>query len=201
MIVYVETNFVLEIAFLQGEYQSCESIMTLAELDLIGLVVPAFSIAESYETLIRREHRRRSAQETLIREIRELSRAEPNALIRELWDPVSEKLRESVSEEKTRLDATLDRILRCATSIGTEAQTVQGAVEFQFEHFLSVQDSIIYASVLGHMASAIPQPSCFLNRNSRDFATADIRAQLEIYNCRLISSFDDGLNFIQNALR
>ena len=52
---------------LQGEYQSCESIMTLAELDLIGLAVPAFSIAESYETLIRRERRRRSAQETLIR--------------------------------------------------------------------------------------------------------------------------------------
>ena len=44
MIVYVESNFVLELAFLQEEYESCMELLRLAESRDIHLVLPAFSI-------------------------------------------------------------------------------------------------------------------------------------------------------------
>ena len=41
MIVYIESNFVLELAYLQEECESCENILALSEEDKIELVIPA----------------------------------------------------------------------------------------------------------------------------------------------------------------
>ena len=47
--VVVESNFVPELALLQEEHQSCDSIVSLAESLTIDLAIPAFSLAEPYE--------------------------------------------------------------------------------------------------------------------------------------------------------
>lgn len=60
MDVYVETNFVLELALLQEQQQSCQKLLDLAEARRINLILPAFSLTEPYETLIRREKNRRN---------------------------------------------------------------------------------------------------------------------------------------------
>ena len=44
MIVYVESNFVLELAFLQEEHEGCLELLSLSESGDICLVLPAFSI-------------------------------------------------------------------------------------------------------------------------------------------------------------
>lgn len=44
MIVYVETNFILELAFQQEQHQAVNSILELAERGKIELVYPGFSI-------------------------------------------------------------------------------------------------------------------------------------------------------------
>lgn len=54
MIVYVESNFVLELAFLQEECAQAEEISKLAESGEIQLAIPAFSGGEPYERMIRR---------------------------------------------------------------------------------------------------------------------------------------------------
>lgn len=54
MIVYVESNFVLELAFLQEEHESCEELLSLSKSGDIHLVLPTFSIGEPYETWVRR---------------------------------------------------------------------------------------------------------------------------------------------------
>ena len=40
MNVYVESNFVLELALLQEQWTSCEAILTLCEAKSVQLVVP-----------------------------------------------------------------------------------------------------------------------------------------------------------------
>ena len=75
MIVYVETNFILEMAFLQEEHESCEAILSYAREDKIDLAIPAFSIAEPYETWIRRHIRRSDLQRQLARELNEIARS------------------------------------------------------------------------------------------------------------------------------
>ena len=49
MIVYVESNFVLELAFLQEESEDCSEILQLAEAQRIELVFPSFCVGEPYE--------------------------------------------------------------------------------------------------------------------------------------------------------
>ena len=201
MIVYVETNFVLEMAFAQEQMGSCREILSLAESGAFELAIPAFSVAESYETQTRRSRLRNELCDDIERELLLLSRSEQYSEIVISGRDVSLLLRESAEEDKERLDAVLLRVLECAVTLPVGVEVLRSAVDFQNSFGLKPADSIIYSSVLNHMATAIPQARCFLNKNSRDFATLEIREQLRRYNCRLITNFSDGLNFIRNELR
>jgi hypothetical protein len=45
--VYVETNFVLELALEQAQHAECEEILRLAESKSVEIALPAFSFVES----------------------------------------------------------------------------------------------------------------------------------------------------------
>ena len=200
MIVYVESNFVLELAFLQEEYESCHDVLSLAESGEIDLVIPAFSIGEPYEVLIRRIKRRVELREQLTAEIRELSRSKPYSNLVQESNDITALLTSSGNEEKQRLDEVLSRILEVADVITIRASTMKSAIESQQSLNLSPQDSIVYASVLDHLSSADSGPKCFLNRNSRDFGNPDIQDELARYECQLIPRFEQGLGFIKARL-
>lgn len=51
MSIYVESNFVLELALMQEQYESCEAILQVCKAGQAQLVLPAFSSAEPYYTL------------------------------------------------------------------------------------------------------------------------------------------------------
>ena len=55
MIVYVESNFVLELAFRQEDCESSDNILQLAEAGKIELMLPAYFLGEPYERLVRRD--------------------------------------------------------------------------------------------------------------------------------------------------
>lgn len=55
MNVYVESNFVLELALLQEQHVACEEILLLCERGTLRLVMPAYCLMEPYETLGRRQ--------------------------------------------------------------------------------------------------------------------------------------------------
>ena len=66
MIVYVESNFVLELAFLREEHENCLELLSLSESGDICLMLPAFSIGEPYEAWVRRSKQRLGLHEQLI---------------------------------------------------------------------------------------------------------------------------------------
>lgn len=200
MIVYVETNFVLEVAFAQEQSGSCQDILSLAESGAVDLAIPAFSIAEAYETQNRRRRLRNDLCNEIERELRLLSRSEQYFEVASSGGEVSTQLRQSADDDRERLDAVLARVLECAISVPVGVEVLRSAIELQVSFGLKRADSIIYTSVLNHMSSASMETKCFLNKNSRDFNTPNIREQLRAHNCRLISSFSDGLRFIQSSL-
>ena len=198
MIVYIESNFVLELALLQEEHRSCNSIVSLAESLTIDLAIPAFSLFEPYEVWRRRTWERTELYERLIQEMGQLARTEPYAkTVEDLGDPASILVR-SGNEDKGRLDLTLGRILDCAVVIPSQGETLRDAIQFQESLDLSPQDSVVYASVIAHLSAASPGPKCFLNRDRKDFSIPDIREGLERYDCRLITRFADGLSYINS---
>ncbi|MCI0438427.1 MAG: PIN domain-containing protein [Chloroflexi bacterium] len=191
MIVYIESNFVLELAFLQEEHASCDSILGLAESDKIDLVIPAFSIGEPYQAWNRRSRRRREIRERLSIELRELSYQELAG--------VTELLARSGEDEKRRLDELLSRLLNVASVIPIDSAVINSAIQFQNSLKLSPQDSIVYASVITHLSSSSPESKCFLNKDKR-FLAPDIQVELARYNCQLIPQFSNGLRFIESRL-
>ena len=55
MKVYVETNFVLELALEQAQHAECEEILRLAESKSVEIALPAFSFVESASKVERRK--------------------------------------------------------------------------------------------------------------------------------------------------
>jgi len=197
MNVYVETNFILELAFLQEQHEGCDKIAALAEAGSVKLVLPAFCIAESYETLIRRANRRTQIANDLVGELRQLSRSKPYKGEVEAFQSVTGLFARSLQEEDQRLIATLERILRLADVIPLEAGVVLSAAQHRAANKLERQDSIVYSSVLQHLASARAAESCFVNRDRSDFDDPDIEENLAAQNCKLLFSFDVGCRYIQ----
>lgn len=200
MIVYVESNFVLELAFLQEEHESCLELLSLSESGDICLVLPAFSIGEPYEAWVRRSKQRRGLHEQLITTIHELSRSRPYQGSSDEFQELTDLLLRSDEEEKHRLDDTLQRILQTVGVIPIDLSIIRAAITSQESRSLSPQDSIVYASILDHLATEPENCSCFITKNSRDFMNPDIENDLKAYNCRLLTKFISGLGYVRSKL-
>ena len=200
MNVYVESNFVLELALLQEQQESCKGILALCEKGQASLVFPAFSIAEPYDTLVRRAKARERLRDDLNTELGQLSRSISYREEIQALSNIVGLLTRSEEEEKQRLHSALDQILRLAEVIPTEARTISSAAQLQLSFDLSPQDSVVYASVLQHLDGSERKESCFLNRNAKDFNDPGILATLERYRCKFLPRFDAGLQYIRSRL-
>ena len=200
MIAYVESNFVLELAFLQEQHSACDTLLEMAEAGTIVLVMPAYCIGEPYERITRRERSRKELHRQLTVEIHELSRSKPYAGIADTSKDVSSVLIESGEAERTRLELALERILKAAVVIPLDGDVLRNAVIAQKELALSPQDALVYASVVSHLSAQDGQ-KVFLNRNAKDFYVPEILELLEARSCKLIPSFVDGLAFVNSQTR
>ena len=202
MNVYVESNFVLELAFLQEQCSSCEKILSLCEARRIQLLIPAYSLAEPYETLTRRQKRRKRIKEKIDTELRQIART--SAYVDRLGDlhDLTALLIKLADEEEMRLEEIRSRLMRITEVIPLDASVVSvAAMQYQQTHGFSPQDALVFASVLSHLEQVSAPQSCFLNRDSKDFDNQIVVEQLNGYDCKLLPRFDSGHDFILNALR
>jgi hypothetical protein len=80
LIVYVETNFVLELAFLQEEHEQCRSLLSIArEREGAELALPVFCVGEAYEAFVRKRRERLELADRLRGELTQIVRSKPYA--------------------------------------------------------------------------------------------------------------------------
>lgn len=194
--VYVESNFVLEFALSQEQHESCERIIELAEAKKINLIVPAYSLVEPNETLVRRAKKRIEVSLALDAEVKQLSRSKPYTDEIDAMEQVSGLLVRSSAEEKERFRTTVERLLNIAQIIPLDTQILSSANKHQLDHDLSPQDAIVYASVLTYLSTSAANDRCFLNRNSKDFDDPNIEETLSSYGCKMFFSFARGYDYI-----
>jgi predicted nucleic acid-binding protein len=201
MIVYVESNFVLELALLQEEHKSALTILEHAESGRINLLMPAFCGGEPYERMVRRAKDRKALRERLAQEVRELSRSQPYIDVSSLSRDLASILTKSAYEEKDRLDAALARIIKAAEIIPLDGPILGNALGLQVSLGLSPQDAIVFASVSANMnSSSASEQKVFITRDSKDLLTPDIEDILDQYNCKLLTRFSDGLGYIESMI-
>ncbi len=200
MNVYVETNFVLELAFQQEQFVSCEQILQLGEAGGIKLVIPAYSLAEPHEKLIRQANSRKELQRKLRDELQQLSRtASYMSRISSIQD-IANLLVQSNEEDQQRFVQYRERLLESAEVIALTADILTEAAVGEEGYTLKPQDALVYASVITHIRQNQPQIACFLNRNTKDFDSPNIVDELNRFNCRMIPRFDQGYGFIRSQL-
>jgi predicted nucleic acid-binding protein len=193
VIVYVESNFILEAATLQEEHQACMDLLQMSEQDDIRLVFPAFALAEPIQTVRRRHAERMVLQHGLNREISLLSRSARYVDRLRQAAGVASILDESRREEQERLDDVLLRTTAVAAVIPLDAAVLRRARELRAEHDLHHADAVVLASVYVHLAGGSASHSIFLQRDRKDFLSPDITAGLASYGCRLLGSFAAGI--------
>lgn len=198
MIVYVESNFILEWAAAQEEHEYCEQVIALAEAGEIQLVLPAFSISEPIHTLHRRHTERKELQQQLNKDISLLSRTGSyEDRLRHGVEVVS-ILDESRREEQRRLDEVLERITGAAEIIPLGQDVVARARQLRGEADLKHPDAVVLASVLTHLETTNQEEhKLFLQRDRKDFLSPDINELLDEFRCVQIGGFQGGIGRIQ----
>jgi predicted nucleic acid-binding protein len=200
MIVYVESNFCLELAFQQEEEAAAEEILALAEAGRVELVFPQFAVCEPFSTLNRYANERRAFLDQLNRQLSALNRSVTQQAVVAGTQPLVATLARIGQDQTARLKSVVRRMLVCGRSIPLTAPLFASALQLEDDFALSPQDAIVAASVLGDLRGrgAAADSHAFLSRNSNDFGP--MKAEFAAAGCRYVSRFDHGLRFIHSKV-
>ncbi len=164
----------------------------------VNLIVPAYCLAEPNEKLARQARDRRDLQRNLETELRQLARTGTyKARITGIQD-ITSLLIKSNEDEKKRFNEVRNRLVQHCEIISLTTSILIDAAKCEERLGLTPQDAMVYASVIYRLQSAKAAPSCFLNRNAKDFDDPDIVDELRKNQCLLIPRFDQGLAYIQS---
>jgi hypothetical protein len=197
LIVYVESNLILEIALGQEQSTAAEQILGAATSGVVELVVPQFCLSEPFSTLTERGRGRLRLSRMLTEQLRQLERSSPHKPLIEALQVAPATL---VSFEKAELDlleSTVGRLLAAGSTIALDGTMFQRAIAYRQMYALSAQDATIYSCIIAHLSTQDPtEPKCFVSRNYKEFDDPDIRDELRQYTCEYADSFENALRFI-----
>jgi len=200
VIVLAESNFVLELALRQDQFEHAEMILNLAEERHLRLVVPACSLIEPYQTLVRRRRERKEFSRRLQDEMKLLERSTLHDGMNATSQHIAQTLDTGNEIERESLEQTIDRLTNVCTVPALSLETVRLAQAMQLGYGLEPQDAIVLASIDTALSGLEAGPKVFVNRNSKDFATPLIEGQLAKHECRLITSFSSACQYIESEL-
>ncbi|MEA2237962.1 MAG: hypothetical protein QOC81_2686 [Thermoanaerobaculia bacterium] len=200
MNVFVETNFVLELALEQQESPACEKLVELARAASIRLLLPAYCLVEPHETLTRRRLDREALRLRVLIELAQLARSKPLAERAAASQEVVELLLASDEYEINGIEQMKQRLLSVGEVLPLNLGVLQRAAECQSNFDLSPQDAIVYASIRARLELDHAAMSCFISRNPRDFNDLDLNRDLASLNCKYFSSFATALQYIEHAI-
>jgi hypothetical protein len=117
LIVYVESNYVLELSLEQQEYDQASRILEMAERQSINLSLPDFALAEPYSRVHQLGDRQRQALVVLREEQDDLERRGSKRQIALALADLQLDLGLIADEEQRRLEEIVDRIILVAQLI------------------------------------------------------------------------------------
>jgi predicted nucleic acid-binding protein len=204
VIVYVESNFVLEIALEQEQSSAARAIVSLAESRQIELAYPSFVLSEPFESVMETRRERNILRLSLVKTLNDLKRSEPHKHIMLNLDPTINALDNAHVRQIKLLHATFGQLLDVGRCIYVNGSNFREALAYQDSLELSPQDSIIYTAIVADLEKQPKEEEkCFLSRDRKAFGRLDdtsVKVELGKHNCRYIGSFTQGLDFIRSSL-
>jgi predicted nucleic acid-binding protein len=200
VIALAESNFVLELALQQEEFDHAQRILQLAEEARIQLVIPACSLQEPYQTLLRRRSERKELSRKLQAELKLVARSKSYEELSRTSEQVAQTLDASTTTEADALESTIERLVKICKVPELSKQVIKLAQGVQIAYGLDPHDALVFASIDLALRELGDEPKVFANKNSKDFATPLIEDYLAKYQCRLITSFGLARGVIEGEL-
>lgn len=201
MTVYVESNFVLEIALGQEQASAAEAILVRAERQEIALALPAFALSEPFSTVTQRSRTRERVVNQLKGQLRDLARSQSLQDDIRSIELTPDVLARIERHETDNLIATAERLLNVATMIPVDVAVFRQAMIYRTRYSLSPQDSLIYSTVVSHMTThGATGPHYFVSKDRKDFRDPGIALELAVLECELLSSFPEAALLLEKPL-
>ncbi|MGH2496946.1 MAG: PIN domain-containing protein [Ktedonobacteraceae bacterium] len=202
MIVYVETNFILELAFEQEQHQAANEILKLAEHNKVEFALPGFSISESLSKVTRQIRKREELHKSLIPTLQDIGRSAPYQQFAASLEPVLQLLQNTIRDEPDRLLSVLERILKVGRLLELDISNFNLALAYKDQLSTSIEDSIVYGTIIADLRRRPYEGTkLFLSRDAEAFSYQRIKTELASYSCKYIKEFKDGLGYIESELR
>lgn len=200
MIVYVETNFILELAYLRSTSDNCQRLIALAGDARISLIVPGFALVEARMAWQNIAKRRNRLHSEVRMELAELSRSRPLVTIGEQSQSFVAALVETAQADRARLESTLAALVQHATVLPIDADSISRAFLIESRLGLSPQDALVYAAIVTDMSRTVGTPKVFVTQNARDFFIPTIEQELNSHGCKLLTNFENAEAFVLKSL-
>jgi predicted nucleic acid-binding protein len=156
---------------------------------------------EARQTWDRRSSEHNALQNQLQPIIRQIARSEPFRTVTESSRELLSALLASGEDTRLRLEETITALSSAATILPLDADIVFRGRQKELDLALSPSDAVVYATVLSHLQAASSGVKRFLNRDSKGFANPSVYDELANFDCKLIVSFEKGLDFIRSEIR
>jgi hypothetical protein len=196
--VYIETNFILNLGLKQEGYEAVDKIVGLASQKTITLRLPAMAVLEAISTVGKRRLERAQLIKAVDRQLEQAKRSKDRAAAKSLEASIG-VLAKLNTQELEDVQGVVYNLMSYARVLSHTPVVMFRAIAAQ--HWLNIDpvDSMIYAAVLVDLEAApLLEPSCFLTTDGN--LSKKISAELKSHNCRCITRFEDGLEFIRSAL-
>lgn len=110
-------------------------------------------------------------------------------------------MRAQSRRELLALQSVVGRMLMAGIALPSITATFQQATIHQVNYGLEQNDSTVYATIIADLVSKPAEElACFVSRDKRAFSSRAIGAELGGYNCRYISTFEHGLQYISSQV-
>jgi len=192
MHVFVESNFLLELAFRQNDYAFCERIRRGAGPSSYALHLPQYALSEVFQKLRPLRNQREEYLRYVLEQITQHRREDNSdgSALDALTQQLTTLLEERTQAQTQQLYAVATELASTASVQSLTAEVIQEAQAMALRHGLSPQDALIYASVLaGLRILPLKVPKLFISRNKADFGKTEVVAELQALNCDYLASF------------
>jgi hypothetical protein len=201
MNIYCETNFILEIVFAQEQANYCKNIITLCKKNKVHIIIPAYSFAEAIYRIESQIKLQENFKNELNSQTNHFSRTSQYTQQIKNFRKLDTFLTKNKEELKNRFEKCRKVFMENAKIIPFDDYTLKTTKSVEVEYDLTFQDSTIFTSILSHLQQNNTLPSCFLNRNNKDFNTPEIKSKLTSLNCKLFTNFENAFKFIDSQIQ
>jgi hypothetical protein len=196
MIVFVETNFLLELVLMHGEASAVSKLIEFASKKKIELVIPSFSMIEPHYKLEGDRRVRTRLLASIDEQVGQIARSKGFESLRDQSISLLKALAHKADADKMNFDTVTQRVIGLATVIPLTVDVLKRAIVWQAMD-LEPFDALVFASIEIHL-QANPTDECiFASKDKKAFLQQAVSNALKSLGCTVIPTFTNAVGFVE----